>query len=392
MNLKQIIAEKSGFLDGKPVSYFSPGRVNLIGEHIDFLGGNVFPTAINLGTYAFVTKRDDLEFHFLSQNFKECGEKIVSVDQLDYDEERNWANYPSGMIQSFIEKGMNIPHGLNILIYGTLPNGAGLSSSASLEVLMGTVLRDQYNFEISMVEIVKTAQKVENQYIGVNCGIMDQFAVGMSKRDNALYLNTNTLEYRLVPLVLGDYTLVITNTNKQRSLSDSEYNARRNDCEVGLEQVRELGFSVDNLCDLTPVEYEVLQNKLESGKVKKRIEHAVFENARTKKAVTALEAGNLVKFGKLMNLSHDSLRDLYEVSCFELDTLVNAFRRHGAIGSRMTGAGFGGCTISLVQTADVDSIIEDVAKEYEDLIGYAASFYTCETNDGARRLNEEEVK
>lgn len=392
MNLKTIIKENIDFLNEQPVTYFSPGRVNLIGEHVDYLGGNVFPTAINLGTYAFVTKRNDLEFHFLSHNFKEYGSKIVTLDQLEYQEERNWANYPSGMLQSFIKKGMNVTHGLNILVFGTLPNGAGLSSSASLEVLMGTLLREQFDFDISMLDIVKTAQIVENKYVGVNCGIMDQFAVGMSKKDTAIYLDTNTLDYQLVPLVLGDYTLVIANTNKKRSLSESKYNERREECDLGLEQVNEAGFSVDNLCDLTPIEYEVLQNKLVGGAVKNRVEHAVFENDRTKKAVIALNDGDLLRFGELMNLSHDSLRDLFEVSCYELDTLVDLFRKNGAMGSRMTGAGFGGCTISLVKTDIVDQVIKEVAKEYKEQIGYKASFYRCETNDGARRLSEEEVK
>jgi galactokinase len=392
MNFERIIKDNLEYLNGKPIVYFSPGRVNLIGEHIDYLGGNVFPTAINLGTYAFVTRRDDLEVHFLSHNFKEYGQKIVTVDQLDFDEKRNWANYPAGMIQSFVKKGMNITHGMNILIYGTLPNGAGLSSSASLEVLMGVVLREQYYFDIKMIDIVKVAQYVENKYVGVNCGIMDQFAVGMSKKDHAIYLDTNSLEYQLVPLVLKDYTLVITNTNKRRALTESKYNERRQECELGLEQVNQLGFSVENLCDLTPVEFEVLQNKLDNGTVKNRIEHAVFENERVKKAINSLKSGDLIKFGKLMNLSHDSLRDLFEVSCFELDTVVDSFRRNGAIGSRMTGAGFGGCTISLVKTNIVESVIDDVSKEYAERTGYSASFYTCKTSDGAKRLKEEDVK
>lgn len=391
-DLKTIINENLDFLKSEPEVFFSPGRVNLIGEHIDYLGGNVFPTAINLGTYAFVTKRDDFEFHFLSHNFKEYGTKIVTLDHLEYQEERNWANYPSGMIAAFLEKGIELDSGLNVLIYGTLPNGAGLSSSASLEVLMGTVLRDTYSFDIEMLDIVKIAQEVENNYVGVNCGIMDQFAVGMSKENTAIYLDTNTLDYELVPLVLGDYTLVISNTNKKRALADSKYNERRSECDEGLELVKELGFSVDNLCDLQVSDFEVIQNKLQSGVVKNRIEHAVLENDRTKRAVVALNNGDLEYFGRLMNLSHDSLRDLYEVSCHELDVLVELFRKEGAIGSRMTGAGFGGCTITLLPTSKVDNAIKNVSKEYEQRIGFKASFYACKTHDGARKLKEEEVK
>lgn len=392
MSLKEIIEENKEFLGENSNAYFSPGRVNLIGEHIDYLGGNVFPTAINLGTYALVSKRDDMEFHFLSHNFKSYGEKIVTLDNLIYDEERNWANYPTGVLASLIEKGLKVTNGLNILIYGTLPNGAGLSSSASLEVLMGTLLRDEFHFEISMLDIVKISKQVENEYVGVNCGIMDQFAVGMSKENTAIYLNTDTLSYELVPLVLGDYTLVITNTNKKRALSESKYNERRNECDLGLEKIKELGFTVSNLCDLTEVDLDYVLNKITEVNVRNRVEHAVRENARTKKAVTALSNKDLQRFGKLMNRSHDSLRDLFEVSCYELDTLVDAFRKYGAIGSRMTGAGFGGCTISLVETKKVAQVIENVKNEYKEHVGYDASFYTCKTSDGARSLTKEEIK
>lgn len=390
--LLNIINENKDFLQGEPEVYFSPGRVNLIGEHVDYLGGNVFPTAINLGTYAFVTKRDDFEFHFLSHNFKQYGTKVVTLDQLQYEEGRNWANYPAGMIASFINQGMEITTGLNILIFGTLPNGAGLSSSASLEVLMGVVLKNEFAFDIDMIDIVKTSQDVENNYVGVNCGIMDQFAVGMSKQDKAIYLDTNTLEYELVPLILGDYTLIITNSNKKRALSDSKYNERRSECDTGLELVNNLGYSVENLCDLTVCDYSVIQNKLEKGVIKNRIEHAVYENDRTKRAVEALNQQDLKYFGRLMNASHDSLRDLYEVSCKELDSLVDLFRNEGAIGSRMTGAGFGGCTITLIETSKVDKAIENVSKKYKKVIGYDASFYPCKTSDGARKLLKEEVK
>ena len=392
MTINEIINENSDFLNGKPRIYFSPGRVNLIGEHIDFLGGNVFPTAINLGTYALVTTRNDQEFHFLSQNFKRFGKKVVSLDFLDFDENRNWVNYPSGILQSMIKMGLKVDKGLNILIYGTLPNGAGLSSSASLEVLMGTLLKNEFNFDISMIEIIKMSQSVENDYIGVNCGIMDQFAVGMSKKDYAIYLNTSTLDYQLVPLVLGEYTLLITNTNKKRALADSEYNKRRSECDKGLKVLKDNGVDINMLCDLDPKTYENIKYLLADNTIKRRVEHAVYENDRTKNAVKALEAGNLELFGNLMNLSHISLKNLYEVSCLELDTLVDSFLKHGAIGSRMTGAGFGGCTITLVKTNIVDEVIKKVGKEYTEKIGYIADFYLCKTSDGARRLSEEEIR
>ncbi len=392
MTINEIMNENNKFLNGKPRVYFSPGRVNLIGEHIDYLGGNVFPTGINLGTYAFVTSRDDHEFHFLSHNFKEFGKKVVSLDFLDFDENRDWANYPSGVLQSMIKKGLDVDKGLNILIYGTLPNGAGLSSSASLEVLMGTLLKNEYNFDISTIDIVKLSQKVENNYIGVNCGIMDQFAVGMCKKDYAIYLDTNSLEYQLVPLILGDYTLIIANTNKKRALADSKYNQRRSECDIGLKVLKNNNIDINMLCDMDPKTYESAKYLLTDNTIKRRVEHAVYENDRTKKAVTALEAGNLELLGKLMNLSHISLKNLYKVSCLELDTLVDSFLKHGAIGSRMTGAGFGGCTISLVKTNIVKEVIKNVGKEYIKKIGHTADFYLCKTSDGARKLSEEEIK
>ena len=392
MNLTKVINENAIFINGEYKVYFSPGRVNLIGEHIDYLGGNVFPAAISLGTYAIVSRRDDYEFHFLSHNFKNVGEKVVKLDNLDYDDERSWVNYPSGMIQAFINLGMKIDHGLNILIYGTLPNSSGLSSSASLEVLIGTVMKDEYKFNINSIDIVKTSQSVENHYIGVNCGIMDQFAVGMSKEDKAIYLNTETLEHKFVPLILGDYTLVIANTNKSRALADSKYNERRSECDDGLASIKESGIHIDNLCQLTPREFDELGNIFASKTIKNRVEHAVNENDRTKNAVVALETGNLQLFGELMNYSHDSLKELYEVSCLELDTLVDSFRKYGSIGSRMTGAGFGGCTISLVPTKNVEDIVEKVSKDYFEKIGYKADFYLCKTSDGARVLREEDIK
>jgi galactokinase len=391
MTLKQIISENSDFIGNEYKVYFSPGRVNLIGEHIDYLGGNVFPTAINLGTYAVVSPRQDDKFYLLSHNFKKYGNKEFDLKDLSYNEERNWANYASGMVQAFIEKGMTATTGLNILVYGTLPNSAGLSSSASLEVLIGTVLKNEYKFDIPMLEIVKTAQKVENSYIGVNCGIMDQFAVGMSKEHKAIYLNTETLDYKLVPLELEDYTLVIANTNKKRTLADSKYNERRAECDVALHTLKSNEIDIQNLCDMDEDFFKKVVHLLPSNTIKMRVRHAVTENDRTKNAVKALESKNLELFGKLMNHSHDSLKNDYIVSCLELDTLVDSFRKNGATGSRMTGAGFGGCTISLIKTNLVQSVIAEVKKEYHQKIGYQADFYLCKTSDGARQLKEEEI-
>jgi len=392
MKILEIIKPNIDFLgSSKTNNYFCPGRVNLIGEHIDYHGGGVFPTAINLGTYAFVTKREDNEFHFLSENFRAHGSKVADLNDLTYKKEDNWANYAKGMVSKFVDLGHKIDHGLNILIYGNLPNGAGLSSSASLEVLIGTILNEEFNLNIEMIDIVQYAKDVENDYIGVNCGIMDQFAVGMSKKDKALYLNTNTLEYKLVPLELGEYTLVIANTNKKRSLSESKYNERRIECDLGINKLKENNIEFDFLCDLNVDDYKSFENIFENNIVKNRIKHAIFENDRTMKAIDSLIKGDFIEFGNLMNQSHDSLRDLYEVSCKELDVLVNSFRTHGATGSRMTGAGFGGCTINLVKTKIVEDVIDKVKIDYLREVGYEASFYLVNTSDGSRILKGDEI-
>jgi len=392
MKILDIIKPNKDFLGSiETNNYFCPGRVNLIGEHIDYHGGGVFPTAINLGTYAFVTKREDNEFHFLSENFRVYGSKKTDLTDLSYKKEDNWSNYVKGMIKKFIDLGHQINHGLNILIYGNLPNGAGLSSSASLEVLIGTVLKEEFNLDIKMIDIVKTAKDVENDYIGVNCGIMDQFAVGMSKENKAIYLNTNTLDYKLVPLELGDYTLVITNTNKKRSLSESKYNERRIECDLGIDILKKNKIEFNFLCDLNIDDFKSFENIFEDQIIKNRVKHAIFENDRTINAVKSLIKGDFVEFGNLMNKSHDSLRDLYEVSCKELDVLVESFRTHGATGSRMTGAGFGGCTINLVKTNIVEEVIENVKKDYLESIGHEASFYLVNTSDGARIMKGDEI-
>ena len=392
MKIQDIINSNLDFLGTKEINkYFSPGRVNLIGEHIDYHGGNVFPTAINLGTYAFVTKREDNEFHFLSSNFKKFGKRVASLEDMSYKNEDNWANYAKGMVESFVDMGHSIKSGLNILIYGNLPNGAGLSSSASLEVLIGTVLKEEYNLDIDMINIVKTAKIVENEYIGVNCGIMDQFAVGMSEVNKAIYLNTDTLEYELVPLELGEYTLVIANTNKKRSLSDSKYNERREECDKGIEILKNENIEFNNLCDIFVEDYESISNLIEDKIINNRIKHAIFENDRTVKAVEALRSTDFIAFGKLMNESHDSLRDLYEVSCRELDVLVDSFRANGATGSRMTGAGFGGCTINLVKTDIVHDVIKNVKKDYLNKVGHKADFYKVKTSNGAKKLESEDI-
>lgn len=360
--------------------FFSPGRVNLIGEHTDYNGGHVFPCAIHRGTYALVKKRDDKKFRMYSENFENLGIIEFLLDNLVNEKKHKWVNYPKGVVKMFIEAGYKIDSGFDVLFYGNIPNGSGLSSSASIEIVTSIILKDLYNLDIDMVEMVKLSQKAENQFIGVNSGIMDQFAVGMGKKDNAILLDCNTLKYSYAPVILKDEVLVIGNTNKKRGLADSKYNERRAECEEALKDLQK-ELDIQSLGELSIEEF----NKNEINR--KRAKHAVYENQRTIKAQKELMEGNLKEFGRLMNESHVSLRDDYEVTGIELDTMVEiAWNQEGVIGSRMTGAGFGGCTISIVKKDAVDKFIENVGKEYKEKVGLDADFYVVNISDGAKKL------
>ncbi|MGH4137399.1 galactokinase [Clostridium sp.] len=366
--------------------FFAPGRVNLIGEHTDYNGGNVFPCAITFGTYALIRKRNDNKLRFYSENFKELGIIDVNIDDIEYNSEHDWANYPKGVIWAFGTKGMKIDSGFDILYYGNIPNGAGLSSSASIEVVTGVVLKDLYDFNIDMISIVKCSQQAENQFVGVNCGIMDQFAIGMGKKDCAILLDTNTLKYEYANIKLDGASIVISNTNKRRGLADSKYNERRAECETALKDLQ-TALHINALCELNEEEFEKNRHLIKNEICAKRAKHAIYENQRTIEAVKALENKDIDLFGKLMNKSHVSLRDDYEVTGIELDILVEiSWKMPGVIGSRMTGAGFGGCTVSIVKDEFVDDFIKNVGAEYKNKIGYAAEFYVAQIGDGARKL------
>lgn len=366
--------------------FFSPGRVNLIGEHTDYNGGNVFPCAIDKGTYALVKKRDDNRFRMYSENFAELGIIEFTLDKLENEKEHDWANYPKGVIKMFIDAGQKIDSGFDIIFYGNIPNGAGLSSSASIEILTAVVLKELFNLDIDMIEMVKLGQKTENLFIGVNSGIMDQFAVGMGKKDHAILLDCNTLKYEYVPVVLKDEVIVISNTNKRRGLADSKYNERRSECEKALEELQSK-LDIKALGELSIEEFEANKELISNEINRKRAKHAVYENQRTLKAQKELSEGNLEEFGKLMNQSHESLRDDYEVTGVELDTLVElAWKQEGVVGSRMTGAGFGGCTVSIVKKDKVDDFVKNVGEKYRDKIGYDADFYIVEVSEGAGKL------
>ncbi|MBX4265769.1 galactokinase [Clostridium estertheticum] len=366
--------------------FFAPGRVNLIGEHTDYNGGNVFPCAITFGTYALIKKRTDKKIRFYSENFEELGIMEIDIDDMKYNKEHDWANYPKGVIWVFENNGMKIDSGFDILFYGNIPNGAGLSSSASIEVVTGVVLKDLYNFDLSMIDIVKYSQKAENEYVGVNCGIMDQFAIGMGKKDKAILLDTNTLKYQYSSIKLDGASIVISNTNKRRGLADSKYNERRSECETALKDLQS-ELKINALCEINEDVFEKNRHLIKNEVCARRAKHAIYENQRTLKAVKALENKDIKLFGELMNKSHISLRDDYEVTGIELDTLVEiAWKMPGVIGSRMTGAGFGGCTVSIVKDEFVDDFIKNVGEEYKKKIGYEAIFYVAQIGDGARKL------
>lgn len=373
--------------EGDIRSYFSPGRVNLIGEHTDYNGGHVFPCALTIGTYGAARKREDRKIRFYSENFSKMGVFETSLDDLVYHEEANWTNYPKGVVWAFKEKGYETPTGFDMVMYGNIPNGSGLSSSASVELLMGVILVDLYGFEgLSMIDLALLGQYAENRFNGMNCGIMDQFAIAMGKENQAIFLDTGDLSYEYAPIEMKGAKIVIAASNKKRKLTDSKYNERRAECEEALADIQKQ-MDIKALGELTEEQFEQVQDAIQNPVCRKRAKHAVYENQRTIKAVAALKAGDLETFGKLMNASHVSLRDDYEVTGKELDTLVEAaWKQEGVIGSRMTGAGFGGCTVSIVKTDCVDKFIENVGKAYLEKIGYAADFYVVEIGDGSRRI------
>ena len=368
-------------------SFFSPGRVNLIGEHTDYNGGFVFPCALDFGTYAIVRQREDKNFRMYSENFEDLGIIEFNLDNLVYDKKDDWANYPKGVIKTFLDKGFKVPNGFDVLFFGNIPNGAGLSSSASIEVLTAVILKSLFNFDIDMVEMVKYCQIAENKFIGVNSGIMDQFAVGMGKKDNAILLDCNTLNFTYVPVKLKDMSIVIANTNKKRGLADSKYNERRSSCEEAVAVLNKNGVNIKYLGELTVEEFNKVKHFIKDEEQLKRATHAVTENERAKVAVEFLKKDDIKTFGELMNKSHISLRDDYEVTGLELDSLVEAaWEEVGTIGARMTGAGFGGCTVSIVKNSEVDNFIKNVGKKYKEKTGLEASFYIANIGDGARKL------
>ena len=374
--------------EGELHVYFAPGRVNLIGEHTDYNGGHVFPCALTLGTYGIARKREDNKLRFYSVNFERLGVIESSLEDLKPYKAAEWTNYPKGVMWAFEGRGYKLPSGIDMLIYGNIPNGSGLSSSASLEVLTGTVLRDLFGFDdLSMTDLALIGQYSENNYNGMNCGIMDQFASAMGKKDHAIFLDTSDLSYEYASVKLEDAKIVITNSKVKHSLVSSAYNDRRKECETALKELQKV-MDVPSLGALTEDEFEAKKDAIQSEVRQRRAKHAVYENQRTIKAVEALKNNDIERFGALMNASHVSLRDDYEVSCEEIDVLVElAWKIEGVVGSRITGGGFGGCTVSIVKNDAVDTFIEQVGNGYREKTGHEAEFYVVEIGDGARVLS-----
>lgn len=383
--MKEKVKSKFEELFGKEgdiKTYFAPGRVNLIGEHTDYNGGHVFPCALTMGTYAVARKRTDRRLRLYSINFEKLGVLESTIDELQFNKKENWINYPKSMVWAMRDEGYNIDTGFDIVYYGTIPNGAGLSSSASIEVLTGFVLKDLFNLDVNMVKLALLGQKAENKYVGVNCGIMDQFVIANGKKNCAIFLDTANLKYEYAPVELKEEKIVIMNTNKKRGLGDSKYNERRSECEKALAELQ-TKLNIKTLGELTEKEFEENRYLIKDKNRQKRAKHAVYENQRTIKAVEALKLNKIDELGKLMIESHNSLKDDYEVTGKELDTLVEeSLKQEGVVGARMTGAGFGGCAVSIVKNKNVDDFVKNVGKAYKEKIGYEASFYPVEIGNG----------
>ena len=378
-------AEVYGDCEGAKV-YFAPGRVNLIGEHTDYNGGHVFPAALTLGTYGVARKRKDRKLKFYTMNYNRVDIVESSLDDMVPLKRTGWTSYPKGVMWTFEQRGMKMDCGMDLLLKGTIPGSSGLSSSASVEVLIGYILRDLYGFQVSNQELAIIGQYAENNYNGVNCGIMDQFSIAMGRKKHAIFLDTGTLAYDYVPVKLKGARIIIACSNKRRGVADSKYNERRSECEKALQELQEV-VNIQSLGDLDEEQFEKYKSAIGDEIRRKRAKHAVYENQRTLKAVEALQKNDIETFGQLMNESHISLRDDYEVTGIELDTLVEeAWKIEGIIGSRMTGAGFGGCTVSIVKKDAIKKFIKKVGKAYKKKVGYEAGFYVVKLGNGPKEI------
>ncbi len=377
---------------GAPRLFFAPGRVNLIGEHTDYNGGHVFPCALTLGTYCAARRRSDRRLRLYSLNFPGDGVVETTVDETRPLPGGCWGNYALGVVRAFADAGYAPPAGLDLAFWGDIPAGSGLSSSAALEVLTGTVLRGVFGLPVSGEQVALLGQRAENDFVGLSCGIMDQFASAMGKRGHAIFLDTQTLDFQYAPLALDGAHIVIVNSMVKHSLADSAYNDRRSECERALAALRRARPGLPSLGALTPPEFDAIADAVADPVCRKRARHAVYENARTLDAFDALRRGDLPAFGELMSASHVSLRDDYEVSCAEVDALVGlALGCPGVLGSRITGGGFGGCTVSIVEDAAAERFRETVLRGYAEKTGLEAQIYAVSAGDGAHEITKEDV-
>lgn len=364
-------------------TFFSPGRINLIGEHTDYNGGHVFPAAITIGTYGVGRPRQDKLVRLYSTNFDDTG-----IIEFDVDDESKlahgaWGNFVKGVLQAMRGYGNHFTHGFELVIEGNIPNASGLSSSSSLELMIGVAVQRFFDLKIPRLQLVASGQRAENDFIGVNTGIMDQFAIGFGETQKAIYLDTNTMIYEMVPVDLKDNVIVIMNTNKRRELADSKYNERVRETQEAVFDLQQ-ELNIQTLGQLDEAKFNKYAHLIKNETILKRARHAVLENERTKEAVKYLNAGDLVNFGKLLNASHQSLKDDYAVTGLELDTLAETAQKvPGVLGARMTGAGFGGCAIALVDRKQVAELEATVKHAYQEKIGYAPSFYVAEIGQGA---------
>lgn len=388
MNQQALRSKFNEVFQKEKLYFFAPGRVNLIGEHTDYNGGHVFPCALSFGTHCVFCKRDDGKIRLHSLNLPEKGVIEADLNHIEYKKEQDWANYPLGMIKTLQNHGYKLNHGFELLFWGDIPGGAGLSSSASIELATAVAMNKAFNLHIPQVELVKMAQEDENKFVGMNCGIMDQFASGMGKEDHAILLDCNTLDYEYVPLNLRGVSIVIINSNKKHALVTSEYNTRRKECEHALKELRQK-LPVKSLGELSIEQFEQNKHLIASEVERRRAKHAVYENQRTMQAADALKKGDLTTFGKLMNESHLSLRDDYETSAPELDIIAEtAWSVPGVLGARITGGGFGGCAVALVKDEAVKPLMDAINRIYPEKTGLKADFYIASAGGPARQMEK----
>ncbi len=367
--------------------FFSPGRVNLIGEHTDYNGGFVFPCALSFGTYLLISPNSEQKINFRSLNM----EAVYSLELTQLTSplpDKAWANYPLGVFAQFIKRGVVITQGYDILFWGNVPAGAGLSSSAAMEVVTAFAFNELLGTGYDRTELAKIGQAAEHEFAGVMCGIMDQFASAQGQKDHAIYLNCDTLEFDLVPVKLEGIKVVVSNTHSPHHLDSGAYNDRVRQCQLAVQQISAVR-PIKNLAELSQADFNQVEHTITDEVALRRARHVVGEVQRTKDAVEALQQGNIEKFGELMTQSHISLRDDYEVTGLQLDSLAEAaWKVDGVLGSRMTGGGFGGCTVSLVRDEAIPTFIEQVGAEYTEKTGLKADFYIAEIGDGAHRIVE----